>query len=67
MVITALTRNQMVGCYRHVGSNPTLSAKLQINPVQISSLEKKHDKPNKALGGRGMYLHKYRRVPSDSV
>ncbi len=26
MVITALTRNQMVGVSRHVGSNPTLSA-----------------------------------------
>ncbi len=27
MAITALTRNQMVGFSRHVGSNPTLSAK----------------------------------------
>ena len=26
VVITALIRNQMVGVYRHVGSNPTLSA-----------------------------------------
>ncbi len=26
MAITALTRNQMVGFTRHVGSNPTLSA-----------------------------------------
>ena len=28
MAITALTRNQMVGVTRHVGSNPTLSANL---------------------------------------
>ena len=27
MVITALTRNQMVGLFRHEGSNPSLSAK----------------------------------------
>ena len=53
MVITALTRNQLVGESRHVGSNPTLSAKRhddQFGTIKPDDMTVKKQMRYKAVG-----------------